>query len=79
MAPILGTAILFGIVLVPAAITLLKGHLPTFFAGLLLIGLVWIVAAFRLARPGSWWARRFYDERKMWRAVARYGAVESAG
>ena len=35
------------------------------------IPLAWIVAALRLANPGSWWAKRFYDDRKVLRSEAR--------
>lgn len=31
-------------------------------------------AAFRLAKPGSWWAERYYDDQKMNRAIKRFGA-----
>jgi hypothetical protein len=31
-----------------------------------------VVAAFRLAKPESWWARKFYDEAKLAQAKARY-------
>jgi len=41
--------------------------------GLVLPVVAW-VGAFRLARPNSWWARRFYLEgEKMRRAEARFG------
>jgi hypothetical protein len=57
---------------VPAGITWLKGQRGAFFLGFLLLGMVWLVAACRLARPSSWWARRFYDPEKMQRAVNRF-------
>src|SRR5215208_3885174 len=60
---------LFAILLgVPGTITLLKGQTLLFIAGFLAGGLVWWIAAFRLARPNSWWARRFYDAEKLQRA-----------
>jgi hypothetical protein len=63
----------YGALLVgPAVVTLLKGNYPAFLLGLLTLGAVWMVAAFRLARPVSWWARRFYGEQKMRRARLRY-------
>lgn len=62
--------VLFG---VPAGITWRKGQREAFFVGFLLMGLVWLVAACRLARPSSWWARRFYGPRKMQRALNRFG------
>jgi hypothetical protein len=39
---------------------------------------VWLfsyVAAFRLAKPRSLWARRIYDQQKMHRARVRYGVT----
>lgn len=38
-------------------VTLLKGRKAAFFVGLVLAGVVWLVAAFLPARPGSWWRR----------------------
>ena len=32
-----------------------------------------IFTALRLAKPASWWARRFYDEEKVARATERFG------
>lgn len=61
--------VLFGI---PAGITWSKGHRVEFVLGFVLLGLVWWVAACRLARPGSWWARRFYGQKKMQRALNRF-------
>lgn len=34
--------------------------------------LILIYSAFRLATPGSWWARRFYDQPKLEASRARY-------
>ena len=70
-------AILILTIGVPAGITWSKGQREAFLLGFVLLGVVWVVAAFRLARPSSWWARRFYDPKKMQRAVNRFG--ESAG
>jgi hypothetical protein len=71
-----GEAVVFvaawAVVLTPAAVTALKGHLALFVAGFLLLGLVWLVAAFRLARPNSFWARRFYGPEKLRRSRSRY-------
>lgn len=61
------------LLLVPATVTLLKGQRALFVIGLLFFGAVWTVAAFRLARPDSWWAHRFYDDHKLARARRRYG------
>lgn len=61
------------LIAVPGAITLLKGQRLIFVAGLILGSMVWIVSAFRLARPTSWWAKRFYRGQKLARACKRYG------
>lgn len=60
------------LIVAPLTITALKGHWLLFVAGWLTIGLVWWIAALRLARPGSWWSRRFYGPQKLARARARY-------
>jgi hypothetical protein len=57
---------------IPAGITWSKGQRAAFFLGFFLLGMVWVVAAFRLARPSSWWARRFYGAEKMQRALKRF-------
>jgi hypothetical protein len=62
----------------PAAVTALKGQWALFAAGWITVGIVWWIAACRLARPGSWWARRFYDGDKLARSRARYGAPAGA-
>jgi hypothetical protein len=51
----------------------LKGKYVLAAVGILLPIWVWPVAAVRLAKPGSLWARSFYGEVKMGRAAARYG------
>jgi hypothetical protein len=53
----------------------LKRQWLLFAAGWLTIGLVWWIASLRLARPDSWWARRFYGQDKLARAQSRYGAA----
>jgi hypothetical protein len=65
-------SILILMVGVPAGITWSKGQRAAFFLGFLLLGMVWVVAACRLARPSSWWARRFYGPEKMQRALDRF-------
>src|SRR3954465_1960577 len=68
-----GIALFAVMLLIPGAITLLKGQILLFFAGLLLGGaIVWWIVAFRIARPDSWWARNMYDEEKLGRARERY-------
>jgi hypothetical protein len=65
--------ILIVVVGIPAGITWSKGQRAAFFLGFCLLGMVWVVAACRLARPSSWWARRFYGPEKMQRALNRFG------
>ena len=62
---------------IPAGITWSKGQRAAFFLGFLFLGTIWMVAAFRLARPSSWWARRFYGPEKMERALNRFGSRTS--
>jgi hypothetical protein len=61
--------------LVLSVICLLKGKITTGIIGTV-IGIVAIVGALRLAKPGSWWATRRYAERprRAARAAHRYGA-----
>jgi len=70
-------AAVVAICLVPGAITALKGHVALFVAGFF-VGLVWFVAPFRLAKPNSPWARRFYSGEKLEKAQARYPKVDPA-
>lgn len=63
------------LLVIPGAVTLLKGQVLLFVAGVFTLALVWTVASFRLAKPDSWWARRFYDEAKLARARRRYGRI----
>lgn len=65
-------AILTVVIGIPAGITWAKGQRAAFFLGLLVLGTVWLVAACRLARPESWWARRFYGPEKLQRAADRF-------
>ena len=73
---ILYLVVLWALCLAPAIATALKGHLALFVAGFLTIGAVWLIAAFRLARPSSPWARRWYDDEKMRRSRERYPTVD---
>jgi hypothetical protein len=77
-----GVAIAYGVALwalliVPMVVTILKRQWLLFAAGWVAIGTVWWFAAFRLADPDSWWARRFYGEAKRARARERYGKSPS--
>jgi hypothetical protein len=70
-AVLTGVAIAYGIalwvvlIIGPATVTAVKGQWPLFDAGFN------TVAAFRLARPESWWARHLYGPKKLARAEAR--------
>ena len=50
--------LIFAVLLTPAVITALKGKWLLFAAGWLTIGMVWFIAMFLPAAPGSWWDRR---------------------
>lgn len=62
------------LVVIPAGVTVSKRLWIEFLIGCFLPGIVWIIGSFRLARPSSWWARRFYGPEKMQRAERRFGA-----
>jgi hypothetical protein len=68
----------FGVTYGVAGVTVAKGHLALFFAGLLTLGLVWLIAAPRLAKPNSPWAKRFYGSDKLERARRRYPDIDPA-
>ncbi len=59
--------------LVWALVAILKGR-PVLAVIGMFIPLLAVVAALRLARPSSWWARRRYDARRLERARNRYPA-----
>jgi hypothetical protein len=65
--------VLIVLVGVPAGITWSKGQRAAFVLGFLVLGMIWIVAACRLARPSSWWAKKFYGPEKVRRAEERFG------
>lgn len=75
MAVIYGVSLFVLIVVLPGTVTLLKGQYLIFAIGLFVVGLVWPVASFRLARPDSWWATHIYphDSDKIVRSRLRYG------
>lgn len=57
-----------------ATLTVLKGKHGMFVGGFLL-GVLWIVAAIRLAMPDSVWARTFYGPDKLGESVRRHPTV----
>ena len=67
--------VIFAVCLAPAAVTALKGHIALFIVGFF-FGLVWFIAAFRLAKPNSAWARRYYSEEKLEKSRARYPKID---
>lgn len=78
--PTIGTGLYVAIVtvhLATAVVCLLKGKLATGLIGVVL-PLVALVGALRLAEPQSFWARRWYGRRKAERSAARYGGGYTA-
>ena len=71
-APVVIPALVLVLYLSAGVVTLLKAKWGSLAVGLIGV-FVWIVAAFRLARPDSWWAGRFYDDERLERARARAG------
>jgi hypothetical protein len=59
----------------PLTITALKGQWVLFAAGWFTVGVVWWIAALRLARPDSWWSRHLYGPDKLARTQSRYGTT----
>ena len=58
--------------LVPIVICILKRKIIMAIISLVTTGIVAIVGASRLAKPNSWWARRYYDPDKLERARQRF-------
>lgn len=56
----------------PITVAEMKGHDFLAGFGFVTLGVAWWIAAFKLARPESWWARHLYGPRKLARAEARY-------
>jgi hypothetical protein len=69
---VLAALAIWALVLIPGVVTALKGQWLLLGAGLLFLGLIWAIAAFRLARPNSCWPRHFYSPEKLDRSRARY-------
>ena len=66
-------AVTVAISCVIGTITAMKGK-RAFLVGGFFVGLFWVVGSIRLAKPGSYWYERFYDETKRAEADARFGA-----
>jgi hypothetical protein len=73
---VLVIVLVFGSIVATGAVTVAKGHVALFVAGWLLGGLIWPIAALRLAKPNSAWARRFYGAEKLERSQRRYPDIE---
>jgi hypothetical protein len=73
-----GWDIYFACQLVAVVVCLLKGKVGWGLLGLPFLGVA-LMGAVRLARPRSWWARRFYSESRAARAQARWPQGASAG
>jgi hypothetical protein len=70
---VITTAVLLHVVI--TVVCLLKGKIVMGLAGLP-VPLVSYVGALRLAKPESFWARRFYGEKKLARAARRHARYE---
>jgi hypothetical protein len=62
----------------PSTVAEMKGQEVLASSSWLTMGVGPWIGAFRLATPGSWWARHFYGQRKMEKAEERYGEDEFA-
>lgn len=74
-------AILLGI-LALIVINILKGKYWTALGTVFLFGLIGIICSIvgsvRVAKPGSWWAKRFYDEERKQEALYHHDAAKAA-
>jgi len=69
---------IWALILLPGAITAAKGHIALFAAGWIVSGLVWPISAWRLAKPNSPWAHRFYEHDKLDRSRGRHPDIDPA-
>ncbi|WP_051183000.1 hypothetical protein [Nocardia vinacea] len=71
LAALLGITAFAFLLALPIVVTALKGKF-----GMLALGVfihpIWWFDAIRLAKPNSYWARRFYDANKLQRADDRF-------
>ncbi|AZQ32146.1 hypothetical protein EJ357_00510 [Streptomyces cyaneochromogenes] len=71
MEAVFGIAFVLVIWVVPLVVTALKGKY-----GMAVFGVafhfLWWVGAIRLAKPDSFWSRRFYDDDRLREAVRRF-------
>lgn len=67
------------IITIAAVFACLKGRWALAIAGLVVLaGIPAIIAAMRLARVDSWWAKRFYSEDKLSRSAERFPPTRDA-
>jgi hypothetical protein len=71
LIPLIVAPILITTYIVAPVITGLKGRNDLVAFGVLLHP-IWWVGAFLLAKPNSWWARKFYDAEKLALAQRRF-------
>jgi hypothetical protein len=69
--------VVLAVCFVPGVITALKGRLALFVVGFF-FGPVWLLAMFRLGKPNSPWARRYYSQAKLDKARERFPEVDPA-
>ena len=60
-----------GLCVAGAVVTALKGK-PWCLVGGFFIGWFWVFGALRLAKPDSWWGRRFYEGTKLNESKTRF-------
>jgi hypothetical protein len=65
--------ILFALGIAAAVVTALKGKPWCLVVGFF-IGWFWVFGALRLAKPDSWWGRRFYDGTKLAESKLRFSS-----
>ena len=63
--------VVVGLHVAAAVVTALKGK-PWFLLLGLLITWFWVFGSFRLAKPQSWWSRRFYSGDKLQLSRVRF-------
>lgn len=63
---------ILGLILTSVVICGMKGKYGMI-AGGILLHILWYVGAIRIAKPDSWWARRYYGAQKLAIAQQRHG------
>jgi len=68
---VIGVLVLLVLWVVPFVVTVLKGKYGMAVFGVA-VHLLWWIGAIRLAKPDSFWSRRFYDDHKLREAIRRF-------